>query len=239
MRISIRGRVLLVGACHIGWRPRLGPAKPEAGRACDGFDRPGRDLCHRAVAGGAQPELLVQGRRRGRCGDLLEGLGHCRQPDRRSCLERFAGRGCEQDHLPGRAALHLDGLARHADAGNPRRLQIFGQGLFGGTHGFDGLYPAMPAEDQPAPTRWPSRPAAASTFTSPGTSACACWRPTTCGQLCPTAPPISRTICGSPSASLTTSASAEQQTTFACQSHPSRPVLHLSGRMLLSLRRNP
>jgi hypothetical protein len=30
----------------------------------------------------------------------------------------------------------------HAAATDQRRLQIFGQGLFGGVHGFDGLYPA-------------------------------------------------------------------------------------------------
>ena len=32
-----------------------------------------------------------------------------------------------------------------AGAADPRRLQIFAQGLFGGAHGFDGIYPAMPA----------------------------------------------------------------------------------------------
>ena len=31
--------------------------------------------------------------------------------------------------------------AGHAAATDQRRLQIFGQGLFGGVHGFDGLYP--------------------------------------------------------------------------------------------------
>jgi hypothetical protein len=33
----------------------------------------------------------------------------------------------------------------HATAADNRRLQVFGQGLFGWTHGFNGYYPAMPA----------------------------------------------------------------------------------------------
>jgi peptidoglycan-associated lipoprotein len=33
----------------------------------------------------------------------------------------------------------------HASAANQRRLQIFVQGLFGGVHAFDGLYPGSPA----------------------------------------------------------------------------------------------
>ena len=33
----------------------------------------------------------------------------------------------------------------HATAADNRRLQVFGQGLFGRTHGFNGYYPAMPA----------------------------------------------------------------------------------------------
>jgi hypothetical protein len=33
----------------------------------------------------------------------------------------------------------------HAGAAEQRRLQIFEQGLFGWTHGFNGLYPALPA----------------------------------------------------------------------------------------------
>jgi hypothetical protein len=33
----------------------------------------------------------------------------------------------------------------HAKAADNRRLQIFGQGLFGWTHGFNGYYPALPA----------------------------------------------------------------------------------------------
>jgi hypothetical protein len=33
----------------------------------------------------------------------------------------------------------------HATAADNRRLQIFGQGLFGWTHGFNGYYPAIPA----------------------------------------------------------------------------------------------
>ena len=33
----------------------------------------------------------------------------------------------------------------HASAADNRRLQVFGQGLFGLTHGFNGLYPAIPA----------------------------------------------------------------------------------------------
>lgn len=33
----------------------------------------------------------------------------------------------------------------HATAADNRRLQIFGQGLFGWTHGFNGLYPGIPA----------------------------------------------------------------------------------------------
>jgi len=33
----------------------------------------------------------------------------------------------------------------HATAADNRRLQVFGQALFGWTHGFNGYYPAMPA----------------------------------------------------------------------------------------------
>jgi len=33
----------------------------------------------------------------------------------------------------------------HASAADNRRLQVFGQGLFGWTHGFNGYYPALPA----------------------------------------------------------------------------------------------
>jgi hypothetical protein len=36
----------------------------------------------------------------------------------------------------------LNAWTGHASATDPRRLQIFGQGLFGGVHGFDGVYPA-------------------------------------------------------------------------------------------------
>jgi hypothetical protein len=36
-------------------------------------------------------------------------------------------------------------LQGHAGDTDQRRLQIFGQGLFGWTHGFNGLYPAIPA----------------------------------------------------------------------------------------------
>jgi hypothetical protein len=146
MRISSRGKVLLVGACILvgaaGWAQQS--QKPVAP------DKVSTDL---AVTFAVEHSQLLPGP----ASIWFKGGGADATVTFKGGLGIAAS--LTGDHAsnitPGVDANKITYLAGprytwmawkgHATAADNRRLLVFGQALFGGTHGFNGYYPALPA----------------------------------------------------------------------------------------------
>ena len=137
MRISIRGRVLLVSACMISGVALWAQQKPVQ-PATVTTDIAATFAVERAQAVSSQ-NFWFKGGGADAAVTFWKGLGLAAAftGDHAGSIES----GVDVNKLSYLGGPRYTHTAWKAAAG-PRRLQVYGQGLFGGVHGFDGLYPS-------------------------------------------------------------------------------------------------
>jgi len=143
MRISSRGKVLLVGACLLagaaGWAQQS--QKPVAP------DTVSTDLAvtfatERSQAVSSQGNFWFKGGGADAAVTFKSGLGIAASLTGDHASNITPGMDVNKITYLAGPRYTWTAWQGHATAADNRRMQIFGQGLFGWTHGFDGLYPS-------------------------------------------------------------------------------------------------
>jgi len=146
MRISIRGRVLLVGACILagaaGWAQQS--QKPVQREAVS------TDLAiifstERSQLMPSQGCFWLKGVGADAAVTFWKGFGIAASLTGDTISNVTPGVDVKKITYLAGPRYTWTAWQGHPDAADQRRLQVYGQGLFGWTHGFAGIYPAIPA----------------------------------------------------------------------------------------------
>jgi hypothetical protein len=143
MRISIRGKVLLVGACILtgaaGWAQQsqnpVAPAKVSTDLAIT-------FAAERSQVVPGQSNFWFKGGGADAAVTFRNGLGIAASLTGDHASNVTPGVDANKITYLGGPRYTYTAWQDHAGAADNRRLQVFAQGLFGWVHGFDGLYPA-------------------------------------------------------------------------------------------------
>jgi len=138
MRVSIRGKVLLVSACMIAGPALWAQQNPKPASAAISTDLAVTFATERSQVAPGQCCFWFKGGGADAAVTFWKGLGIAASLTGDHASN--ATPGVDSNKITFLAGPRYTWTAS-ADNANKPRLQLFGQGLFGGTHGFDSLYP--------------------------------------------------------------------------------------------------